>query len=135
MVDILDDLKSSTGHANGGQYCHDHRPMSSLAVACPKAPCIRFVQNESHATNLLSFSNFRKPDQEISNCQKTSRVDGCQLEPDIVVSGQSGAEHGAETGALLATTAHQDTATSPNNAETQVTQRGPFSILTNISNH
>ena len=27
--------------------------MSSLAVACPKAPCIRFVQNESHATKLL----------------------------------------------------------------------------------
>ena len=55
VVDILDDLKSSTGHTNGGQHCHEHRPMSGLAVACPKAPCIRFALDESQQSSSESL--------------------------------------------------------------------------------
>ena len=53
VVDILDDLKCSNNGPDTRRQDTLTRPVSSLAVSCPRAPCIRYDKLKSLSVNVV----------------------------------------------------------------------------------
>ena len=95
VVDILDDLKCSNNGPDTRRQDTLTRPVSSLAVSCPRAPCIRYDKLKSLSVNVIQNYQCRRTDVDGSKSEVENDI-------DVVVS-RAGGEGNV-----------QDSSTSPN---------------------